>query len=84
MDKENIGADDIVPVLNYIFIQAHPLRIFTDLEFIKLFLKKDNNYEINQVQYMFEIICNYTPKSFNITPEEYRKRCMEALNGDKN
>ena len=85
LDKEIIGADDIIPVLNYIFIKAHPFRIFTDLEFIKIFFKSEyaNNYEINQIQYMFELLISYTANSFNLTPEEYRKRCIEASNVDK-
>ena len=44
-DKE-IGADDIAPVLNYLFIRAHPLRIHTDIEFIKIFSENNGNKDI--------------------------------------
>ena len=35
--NSSIGADDIVPVLNYFFANAKPYKIITDLEFIKTF-----------------------------------------------
>ena len=34
-----IGSDDVKPVQNYAFIKAAPFRIFTDLEFVKIFLE---------------------------------------------
>ena len=83
LDKENIGADDVIPVLSYIFIKAHPFRIFTDLEFIKIFLKNEYDYEINQIQSIFDLLNSCTSKSFNLTPEEYNKRCIEASNDNK-
>ena len=79
IDKE-IGADDIFPVLNYIFIQAHPLNIFTDLEFIKIFLDDDKSLEYNllQMESIYNIILNYSYKDFDLTKEEYDKRCIKA------
>ena len=62
-DKE-IGADDIGPVLYYIFIKAHPFRIYTDIEFIKIFSEsnenKDNNLAI--FESMLKKIINYRQK----------------------
>ena len=39
-DKE-VGADDIAPILSYVFINAHPFKIYTDIEFIKIFLLEE-------------------------------------------
>ena len=85
LDKENIGAEDITPILNYIFIKAHPFKIYTDLEFIKLFFIDNgkNDYLLNQIEAIYNIVLNYTPKSFNLSNEEYRKRCYEAINSNK-
>ena len=78
LDKKIIGADDIVPVLNYIFIKAQPFKIFTDIEFIKIFFDNDieNNYTLHQIESMFDLIISYTAKSFNLTPEEYKKKVL--------
>ena len=35
--NSSIGADDIIPVLNYFFIVAQPYMIITDILFIKTF-----------------------------------------------
>ena len=85
LDKKIIGADDIVPVLNYIFIKAQPFKIFTDIEFIKIFFDNDieNNYTLHQIESMFDLIISYTAKSFNLTPEEYKKKCIESANNYK-
>ena len=79
IDKK-IGADDIFPVLNYIFIQAHPLNIFTDLEFIKIFLvnNKNKEYNILNIKSIYKLILNYSPENFNLTKEEFDKRSIKS------
>ena len=37
VDKQ-VGDDDIKPILYYAFINAHPFKIYTDIQFIKIFL----------------------------------------------
>ena len=58
-DKE-IGADDIGPVLLYILIKSHPLRINTDIEFIRIFLNKNNINEeqLTNIEATFDSIIN--------------------------
>ena len=73
LDKE-IGEDDITPVLNYAFIKANPLRIFTDLEFIKIFLNKEDDFSIVNIEKTYYYLLESKPKDFNITEEEYRKK----------
>ena len=53
-DKE-VGPDDIEPVLEYIFIKAHPYKIFTNLEFIKIFSENLGKHE--SCIAIFESIC---------------------------
>ena len=81
IDKE-VGADDINPVLNYIFIKAHPFRIYTDVDFIKTFLDEsgDMNCNLTNIEAMYNLILNSKAENFNLTPEEYQKRCIEAAN----
>ena len=86
LDKENIGVEDVIPILNYIFIKAHPYGIYTDLEFIKSFSYNNgqNDFLIKQLESIYKLLLSYSPKSFNLTPEEYKKKCLETLNNNKN
>ena len=79
MDVE-IGADDISPVLNYAFIKAHPFKLYTDVEFIKIFSESngqsDNN--IANIEGMYKVVIDSKYDSYHVTPEEFRKRCTES------
>ena len=82
-NKTMIGSDDITPVLNYAFIKATPFRIYTDLEFVKTFLEikeGQGGYDINQLESAYTLLLSYKPESFNLTPEEYNKKCIDARN----
>ena len=84
LDKEDIGAEDTTPLLNYIFIKAHPFKIFTDLEFIKTFSTiGENNYFLKQFESIYKVLLNYTPKNFDLTREEFNNKCIEAINDNK-
>ena len=76
IDKE-IGAEDITPVLNYLFIKAHPKRISTDIEFTKLFSENYGKFENSLAN--FESICilmiSCTYETFGLTKEEYEQKC---------
>ena len=62
-DKE-IGADDIGPVLNYVLIKAHPIKIHSYIKYIKIFLENNGSKDINLVNFesMLKGMINYTPK----------------------
>ena len=85
IDKE-IGAEDITPVLNYIFIKASPYEISTDIEFVKTFLNKNGQFEncLANIESMFDVIINCTAKTFNMTDEEFNKRCKFEQNNINN
>ena len=57
VDKE-VGEDDITPVLNYVFINAHPFKIYTDIEFIKIFLLEEckNDKNLENFESMYKLI----------------------------
>ena len=76
IDKE-IGAEDITPVLNYVFIKACPCGLATDLDFVKSFLDDFGEYEnsIANIDSMCDVIINTTAETFNLTTEEFNKRC---------
>ena len=84
-DKE-IGAEDITPVLNYVFIKAQPLRIHSDIEFTKLFCENSGQFENSLVNFesMCLVIISTSEKTFNLSIEEYKKRCEDELNKENN
>ena len=81
LEKE-VGAEEITPVLNYVSIKAHPFMIYTDLQFIKIFSKKNKNILI--FESIYDLILNYTAESFHLSDEEYRKKCQNAIFYRKN
>ena len=81
LEKE-VGAEEITPVLNYVSIKAHPFMIYTDLQFIKIFSKK--NKDILIFESIYDLILNYTAESFHLSDEEYRKKCQKSIFYRKN
>jgi len=81
-DKKDISLDDATPVLFYIFIKAHPFKIYTDLEFIKLFLDTKAGviaFNIKQMESAIDMLMSFSEKNFGLSKEEYRKKCNSIL-----
>jgi hypothetical protein len=81
--KTMIGSDDVTPVLNYAFIKAHPFRIYTDLEFVKLFLPAKEGiggYDVNQLESAYTLLLSYKAENFKLKSEEYEQKCKNAAN----
>ena len=82
-NKTMIGSDDVTPVLNYVFIKAHPFRIYTDLEFVKLFLGTKEGiggYDVNQLESAYTLLLSYNADHFKLKSEEYEQKCKNAAN----
>ena len=83
-NKMNIGVDNQMPLLNYVFIKAKPKNIFTNCEFMALYIgdkakKKEDNYLI-QLKSIRDFTLNLSHnKLFNITIEEFNKNCEITL-----
>ena len=76
------GQEEITPVLHYIFIKVQPFSIFTDIEFIKIFfgnLGGDERYLVN-FESIYSLLLNSNNKTYNLTQEEYNKKCLDAVN----
>ena len=69
-DKE-IGAEETDPVLIYILIKAHPERIYTDVEFIRIFTEKKRNAAmLTRVENIYNSIVNNGVGNFEINQEK--------------
>ena len=75
-----IGVDDQMPLLNYIFIKAKPKRIFTNIEFMELYMgdrimKSEGNYLV-QLKAIRDFTFNLAPNSLlNISEKEFYENC---------
>jgi hypothetical protein len=82
-ENKDIGVDDQLPILNYAFIKAHPLNIYTNCKFMNLFLgSKKNKAEDNQLTQLFsicEFVQEITSEKLNdVTEEAFKKNCQIA------
>ena len=81
------GVDDQLPILNYAFIKAQPLRMFSNAKFMELYIGNlKSKYEGSQLTQILSI-CNYIIKIkysdlFNVSNEEFFKKCDEATTND--
>ena len=78
---KEIGAEDITPYLNFVLIRACPIKIFTDIKFIKFFLKDEGmmEYDFLNVEAMCKSIMESTYKDFNVSQSEYIKNCNNTI-----
>ena len=80
-----IGVDNQMPLLNYIFIKAKPKGMFTNYEFMELYIgekikKNEGNY-LAQLKSIIDFTFNLTPQNlFNITDKEFEENCRSSVN----
>ena len=81
------GVDDQMPILNYAFIKAQPLRMFSNAKFMELYIgDKKNKFEGSQLTQLLGI-CDFIAKLkysqlIGVSNEEFIKKCNEATSAD--
>ena len=78
-EDKQVGDDDIKPILYYAFINAHPFKIYTDIQFIKIFLLEEckNDKNLEDFQEMYEHILNDTsPDKSSENPKQTQKNLI--------
>ena len=77
-NMEQSGIDDILTILMFIFVQVKPKYIFTDIQYIELFVNKTNGDIQNKMAHMksaCNFITNITHKNLmGVTEEEFNKK----------
>ena len=84
-DETLIGADNEMPLLNYVFIKSKQKRIFTNCEFMKLYMgeniKKKEGNNLAQLESIKDYTKNLTFKNlFNITEKEFEENNIKYKN----
>ena len=80
---KDIGVDDQMPILNYVFIKARPLRMFSNAKIMELYIgNKKNKGEgnlLSQILSVCEFIINLQYSDLaDVTPEEFTFKSKEA------
>ena len=85
-EEKEIGLDDITPVLNYVSIKAHPFRINTDINFIKIFSYCQGEFEKNLISLegVYDFILNCNADTFKMSQTEFYEKCLGSFIGAEN
>ena len=81
------GVDDQMPILNYAFVKAQPLRMFSNVKFMQLYIgERKNKKEDSQLTQLLGI-CDFISKVkssnlIDVTNEEFITQCNKATTGD--
>ena len=84
-DNKDLGVDDLMPILNYAFIKAHPFPIYTNCKYMELFLgakrfRLEGNY-LTQLFTICKFIENINAKNlFNVSEEQFKNNCANSRN----
>ena len=81
--KKDIGVDDQMPILNYSFIKAQPLRIYSNCKYMDLYIgDKSSKEEGSQLSQLMGICMYVKDLNYNslldVTEEEYQIKCSKA------
>ena len=87
----NFSTDDIAPICEYALIKAHPNRFSSNLKYLQIFMKKDEDLKermyFDYLKAYMNIIKKATYLDFNdVTKIEFNEKCQEIkdkmLQGD--
>ena len=78
----NFSTDDIAPICEYALIKAHPNRLSSNLKYLQIFMKKDEDMKekmyFDYLNECMKIINNAKYSHFyDITEEEFDRKCRE-------
>ena len=76
--NKNTGADELTPFLLYAVIKAKPIKMKTNLEYMKTFYGM-NSKNINTIDGIITQLLTNTYQLLNVTDEEIKNNCSSAL-----
>ena len=87
----NFSTDDIAPICEYALIKAHPNRFSSNLKYLQIFMKKDEDLKERMYFDYLKAYVNIIKKStyldfYDVTKDEFYEKCQEIkdkmLQGD--
>ena len=81
--KKDLGVDDQMPILNYSFIKAQPLRIYSNCKYMDLYIgdksSKEEGSQLSQLMGICMYVKDLNYKSlFDVTEDEFKIKCSKA------
>ncbi len=82
--KQVVGVDDQMPLLNYIFIRAKPKGMYTNLAFMELYMgdkiKKIEGNNLAQLKSIRDFIYNLSASNLvDVSKKDFEENCKKAL-----
>lgn len=79
-DDNNTGVDDLMPILNYAFIKAKPIMIYSNLMYIDLYIgdlrSKEEGSQLTQLMALCDYICSLEAEDLlGVSKEEFTSKC---------
>ena len=86
--NEDAGADDLAPIFQYIIIKSKPERFFSNINFIKCFIrpiKKRGIYGflLTQLEFAAQFINNIDHTKVKLSEEEFKKKMEKNYKKEK-
>ena len=81
-EGKDMGVDDQMPILNYAFIKAQPLRIYSNAKYMELYIgDKKSKSEGNHLAQLLAA-CNFISSLkysnlYEVTKDEFTRKCIE-------
>ena len=76
------GLDDKVNILNYVFIKSKPYNIYTNCEYMELFIGNHSvgieGQNLAQLKLICEHVVNLTASELNVKEKEYEENCKKS------
>jgi hypothetical protein len=84
IEKEDIGVDDLIPILNYSVIKAQPLKLYSNCKFMELYIGNlKNKNEDNQLTQLQSICMRIKEINHNnlidVDVREFENKCFQFL-----
>jgi len=81
--NDDAGQDELTPIFQYIVIRAQPKRIYSDINYIKCFLKDSSlrgqeGFLVTQMESATSFITLIDHEQLKMTKEEYDKKILDA------
>ena len=76
------SLDDKVNILNYVFIKSKPYNIYTNCEYMELFIGNNSvgidGQNLAQLKIICEHVANLSAAELNVKEKEYEENCKKS------
>ena len=83
-EEQKLGtAEDILVITQYLFVRIQPKKIFSDIEYVKLFINDGNGlnqFQLTNLTAVCELFQNFTYQGLHgVTEKEFNEKCQQSI-----